>query len=142
MRSSVRPDLLQNKRAAARKQRPVFQRPVFECALPANGDVPSGSNVSPEWSASAEHLRRELTEVEVVPPGGNEPTADLDDTHQRQGSGCSVSSREVVAPLCHDNRTFGQYVDHCDVDLTPYFHELSECRFDGSTPSLAAPADH
>jgi hypothetical protein len=99
------------------------------------GLTPSGTSASPEWSASPEHLRRELTEVEVVPPGGNEPIADLDDTHQRQGSGCSVSSRKVIDALCHDNRIFGHHVDHFDVDLTTYFHELSEGRFDGNAPS-------
>jgi len=94
-----------------------------------------GSNVSPEWSASPEHLRSELAEVEVVPPGDNEPIMDLDDTHHRQRSRCSVGSREVVDAFCHDKRTFGHHVDHFDIDQTTYPHELSEGRFDGGSPS-------
>ena len=56
---------------------------------------------------------------------------DLDDPHDGQGGGCSVGSREVVDALGHDNRTFGHHVDHFDIDLTTYFHELGESRFDG-----------
>src|SRR5271165_1330846 len=96
---------------------------------------PSGSNASTEWSASPEHLGRELTEVEVVPPNGNESIVDFDDPHHRQRSGCSVGSREVVDALCHDDRAFGHHVDHLDIDLTTYSHELSEGRFDGSASS-------
>src|SRR3984885_12201661 len=90
------------------------------------------------WAACStflEHLGRELIEVEVVPPGGNEPIVDLDDPHHRQRSRPSVGSREVVDALSHDDRAFGHHEENVDMDASAYPHELLEGRFDRDASS-------
>src|ERR1039458_3859172 len=84
-----------------------------------------------ESSAPPEHLGRELTEVEVVPPGGDEPTMDFDDSHHRQGDCCAVVSREVIDSLGHHNRALSHHVDDVDIHMSTHTHELIKGGHDG-----------